>query len=390
MCGRLRATLPPCVMLHNTIVAGNSASVSADVWGELDNYSSYNLFGQATVNGITDPSNQLGESDPGLAPLGDYGGPTTTHALLSDSPAIDEGSDAWATAADQRGFLPRVDITGMGNDGTNYVDIGAFEVSDHSTTGIVVTTAADSGIQPGELSLRQALNLANELPGADTITFDPTVFGMPQTITLSYDDPSEPNEDPDTLAITGDVTIVGPGADLLTIDAGEAVSTYDASIFTVGSYEEGVTASISGMNLTGFYGWMAPVHSYKSDLTLEGVVIEDNYSDEHGAGVHGTGGEGSLTIRHSTIRNNTCEMFASAVFADSGVDLTIEGSTVEGNSGYEVICASSASIVNTTISGNDAIGLTSGRPRSSTRQSSATMGPASVVLAARSCTTRSL
>ena len=35
-----------------------------------------------------------------LAPLGDYGGPTQTHALLSGSPAIDAGDD-------DRGERPR-------------------------------------------------------------------------------------------------------------------------------------------------------------------------------------------------------------------------------------------------------------------------------------------
>ena len=37
----------------------------------------------------------------------------------------------------------------------------------------------------GETDLRQAITLANSLTGANTISFDPTVFADPQTITLN-------------------------------------------------------------------------------------------------------------------------------------------------------------------------------------------------------------
>ncbi|MFO0960935.1 MAG: choice-of-anchor Q domain-containing protein, partial [Isosphaeraceae bacterium] len=54
--------------------------------------------------------------DPLLAPLGDYGGPTWTMALLPGSPAINSGSSSGTPSTDQRG-KPRVGGT----------DIGAFE-----------------------------------------------------------------------------------------------------------------------------------------------------------------------------------------------------------------------------------------------------------------------
>ncbi len=64
-------------------------------------------------------------SDPLLLPLGDNGGATPTHALPSNSPAVDGGSDAGCQPLDQRGF-PR---PGDGDhDGAAHCDVGAFEL----------------------------------------------------------------------------------------------------------------------------------------------------------------------------------------------------------------------------------------------------------------------
>jgi hypothetical protein len=67
------------------------------------------------------PSDTI-SADPRLAPLGENGGPTRTHALLADSPAIDMGANPFNRLYDQRGpGYPR----------TNGVatDIGAFEAN---------------------------------------------------------------------------------------------------------------------------------------------------------------------------------------------------------------------------------------------------------------------
>src|SRR5262249_56747444 len=111
--------------------------------------------------------------DPQLALRGDYGGLTQTMALFTGSPAINAVTSGGAPATDQRGFS-RVGAA----------DIGAFEAV--PMTLVVHNTTDNSG--PGSftnLSLRQAVRLANILSDADTITFDPTVFATPKTITLT-------------------------------------------------------------------------------------------------------------------------------------------------------------------------------------------------------------
>jgi CSLREA domain-containing protein len=64
----------------------------------------------------------------GLAPLADNGGSTPTHALLSNSAAIDAGISG--NDNDQRGpgFLRTIDLAAVNAIGGNGTDIGAFEV----------------------------------------------------------------------------------------------------------------------------------------------------------------------------------------------------------------------------------------------------------------------
>jgi hypothetical protein len=113
--------LAPSITIVSSIVAGNT---SANPALDIGSYASLVVEGDhdiiSALNG-TPPSDTL-SGDPGLLPLGDYGGPTPTHALAADSPAIDHGSNPGRFASDQRGAgYPRV----FGAD----ADIGAFELS---------------------------------------------------------------------------------------------------------------------------------------------------------------------------------------------------------------------------------------------------------------------
>jgi hypothetical protein len=113
--------------LANTILAGNTAPSGPDVSGAVTSRG-HNLIGDPSGGSGFDSTDRQGTPgsplDAGLAPLGKYGGPTATMALLPGSPAIDQGDNRLVPAGvttDQRGFAR---ISGPA------VDIGAFEVQD--------------------------------------------------------------------------------------------------------------------------------------------------------------------------------------------------------------------------------------------------------------------
>jgi hypothetical protein len=164
--------------LYNTLVAGNTAAGSPDVFGPVATTEN-NLIGDDTGSmgfNTTSPQNdQFGTSgavlDAKLGPLQNNGGNTETVALLAGSPALGKGDVGAAISAglmtDQRG-------AGFARVENNTVDVGALEtqlqmpiVTDattientQTTSGLVIlpgpndATAADfqiTGITGGDL-----------------------------------------------------------------------------------------------------------------------------------------------------------------------------------------------------------------------------------------------
>ncbi|MEX2317166.1 MAG: choice-of-anchor Q domain-containing protein [Pirellulales bacterium] len=338
------------VTLKNTIVAGNGW----DVYGTFSWYSVNNVIG--VIDGSTylnDSSTQYGTAssplDARLTSLGNYGGTTPTHALLDDSPAVDLGSNTAASGltADQRGFARIVDGPDAGTTAT--VDVGAFELA----APLVVSTLDDDvdGLQgPGQLSLREAIVLADTLAGADTIVFDASLFAAgPATLELAYDGPDSGTAK-DSLLIDSDVTIVGPGANLLTID-GAGVS----GIFIV---ESGAEATVSGLTITGGGSGSADgtaIHSEADLLTLDAVLIEGN-SGYGSGGVYQSGG--AIDIKNSTIAGNLGQNYSGGVYLSSTtatiVNSTISGNTSYSNGGGVNAQYSQVGITNSTIASNSA------------------------------------
>jgi hypothetical protein len=186
----------------------------------------------------------------------------------------------------------------------------------------MVTTTADSG--PG--SLRDAI------PRASVITFDPQVFGErhgPQTITLQSA----------LRSIRGMQSIVGPGANLLTIQRASDVGVAKFRIFRIENPEGGFSSSVSISGLTIANGDVSNnggdagggVYVSNGTLGLSGCVLAGNKADSYGAlWVVNT----SVVLYGCTISNNSAG-HAGAIGNEAGSGgtstITIANCTISGN-----------------------------------------------------------
>ena len=86
--------------LHNSLIAysGTNNNAYGPITDDGYNISSDNSAGLSS-------GSSYANTDPQLAPLGDYGGPTWCMALLASSPAKDSAGSAGIPNTDQRGYL---------------------------------------------------------------------------------------------------------------------------------------------------------------------------------------------------------------------------------------------------------------------------------------------
>ena len=200
-------------------------------------------------------------------------------------------------------------------------------------TGPVVNSAADPGdgtCDVAECTLREAIAAAY---AGDVITFDPALDGA--TIGLGGSQ----------LMIDRDLTIAGPGAGKLTI--------HGRSASRVLAVNAGVTATVTGLTITGgntHDGAGGGGVLNQGTLTLEHCALTDNFA---GLGSAATT-TGALRLRHCTIDFNTG--FNTLTVTPAGT-LTLERSTLRRNLavGSMIDVAGSASILSSTISGNESV-----------------------------------
>jgi predicted outer membrane repeat protein len=166
--------------LLNTIVAGNTLGngSASDIDGTVSG--SYNLIGTGGSGGLSSglDGNLVGVVNTGLAPLGSYGGPTETMALLPGSPAVGAGMAASGVTTDERG-APRP--------ASGAVDIGAFQDQGYALAVSFGSPQSTLVSQPFNAPLAALLteNFANApLPGV-TIDFSAPSSGASATLSAS-------------------------------------------------------------------------------------------------------------------------------------------------------------------------------------------------------------
>ena len=328
--GIYRAALD--VRLDNTIVADNTATLYPDLYGTYNAYSSNNLIGIDTgMTGISDGvrGNQVGTSaspiDPMLDSLAYNGGPTMTHAPQSGSPVLDAGSTLLAASYyDGRGedYLRTVGTA---------TDIGAVE---YSTLNLLVDELTDGA----GMTLQEAIAAANASPGADTITFSAGLdFSAAIDILLSAE-----------IDITGDLTIIGPGADELAISGNDAYRIFDLA--------DGIIVRLVGLTLANgaATGAGGAIRSLAEELTLEECQILDSSATTDGGAIYATG---ALNLLESTLAGNSATD-GGAIMLD-GAAAFIRQSTIAENSatdgaGIALTGSATATILQSTIAENEA------------------------------------
>ncbi len=324
--GALNVQVDARLSILNTIVAQNGSNC----FGELRSEGA-NIDSGVTCSFVA-PGDQS-STDVRLKPLASNGGFTLTHALPSDSPAVDMGDlvgcidyVGYYLTTDQRGYVRDID----GNkDGDIRCDVGAFEYD------------------PADPGVGGATPTAGPITGAD-VTACPT-GGTHTTIAAAI------------AAVQSGGTVgvcAATFAERLTIDkpmtlkgAGSAVSLIEGSaggpvLTIVGDVAVTVTdvGFVRGQGILNRQGRLTlrrstiihqnsaergAIQSSAGTLVVENSRISDNVSLTSGGGIAVDGGQ--ATIRNSVIEGNTAGDYGGGIVARGGTGLTLESVTVSGN-----------------------------------------------------------
>ena len=211
------------LLVGNNLIAGNTAAIGSEIFNDstLASFTSlgYNIFGNSNNSGLNGATPTDTDIVPSvsvkqiIAPLGNYGGTTQTHALLPGSLAINAG-DPNVTTPDQRG------VARVGR-----ADIGAFE-----SQGFTIKTT----------------------DGDNQSTTVNQNFNNPLTVTVTANDPNEPVAGG---VVTYTASTIGASANLsanqATINASGQASITAKANTTTGNY--GVNVGSNGIaNTTTF------------------------------------------------------------------------------------------------------------------------------------------
>lgn len=231
---------------------------------------------------------------------------------------------------------------------------------------VLVTNTNDSGTG----SLRQAIE---DVVSGGNVGFSP-LFATQQTIILKSE-----------LRVAKNLTISGPGPNLLTVSGNNTVR-----VFNIGGSSPGVTVTISGLKISGgrapnndfgggieknfgdltvsncvvtgntvpgtsSFGGGGGIDNFDGPLTITGSVISGNSANGYGGGVLSDGG--TLTINDSTISENSTRLGGGIFFLNAAANIsrsTISGNTAVSQGGGLLVQDGSLSISNSTVSGNSA------------------------------------
>ncbi len=347
-------TISSTIIGNNSVTAGGSSPDLFHQAGAGAFNVEYSLIETSDGHSIVNGTNIIG-LDPFLESLADNGGPTQTHALLAGSPALHHGA-ANGLTTDQRG-------TGYSRDDGSGVDIGAYEDQyprDYLEVDNLVDEF-DTDYGDGDLSLREAIELAKSPYIPDTIEFAFSLNNAPDTAanknwvsspgdTIIYmtQAATEPTWGGDfiinqNLTIDGDerITIDGRPWDYVNgiiggLAANRIFNINDVSAaHPTGDDTTNINVTLDGLtlqygNVTGSGG---AIYSLES-LNLSNSTIKTNVADTFGGGISLSGDNGAaISISNSTISGNIADDRGGGIYTtvDGNATVTISNSTISGN-----------------------------------------------------------
>ncbi|HUU30469.1 MAG TPA: right-handed parallel beta-helix repeat-containing protein, partial [Phycisphaerae bacterium] len=221
----------------------------------------YNLTEDASVGTPPNSSDRVNRGA-FLAPLGNYGGPVETHALLAISPALDAGDPfiADAPGKDARRFAR---IADGDRSGSATIDIGAFEAK----RPYVVSHNLDEMNEDGQRSLREAI--------AD--------------------------------AVSGDRIVFNPSLSNATIDLSSAGGGLGTQLTVANAVQIDATLTIGGVTVSGGDAVRVFVVGAAGSLAMHAVNVRDGFA---GGGNNGGGFRvlGQLLVTHACLEGNRAQL----------------------------------------------------------------------------------
>jgi len=235
----------------------------------------------------------------------------------------------------------------------------------------------DAACLPGNCTFRQAVNASNLTLGsaANTITFDPTAFASPQTITVL-------SASGGALYFTHAVTIDGTGRGvtisdgntgrLFIVNSGITLTLTGLTVANSGNVQgSGAIYNYRGATLTvtnsTFSGNTAPFGGgaiyNNGTLTVTGSTFSGNSTITNAGGAIFNNLFGTLTVTDSTFSGNTTATSSAggggAIYNDTGGTLTVTGSTFSGNaathrSGGAIVNGGTLTLTLSVVAGNTA------------------------------------
>ena len=250
----------------------------------------------------------------------------------------------------------------------------AADFTVNTTTDAVDAVAGDGlcASPAGECTLRAAVQEANALPGTDGIALPAGIYAL--AISGAGEDASTSGD----LDVTSDLAITGVAAGSTIVDAaaldrvfsvrsGATVAISDLTIRNgaeSGSAGGGGIAiqsgaltlqrsTVTGNTTTGLGGGIGSLGS----VTLVDSAVTANRSD---AGAGGIASTGPVSLTRTTVSDNVSEAGPGGVACCGSGDVTVVDSMITGNTGGGIggggggisLVATTATVTNTTVSGN--------------------------------------